>query len=194
MQTPISDSTHTATDPALAGRIAVITGAASGIGAATARRFAASGAGVALIARRADRLEKLAGELGRDRAVAAPADVTDPSSLDAAATLIADRLGAVDIVVANAGVMLPAPLEERRVDEWRRMVDLNLVGVLETVRVFLPALLESAARSGVADLMLISSLGARATFPGYAVYGATKAAVSYLAAPGARSWRPAASA
>jgi NADP-dependent 3-hydroxy acid dehydrogenase YdfG len=81
--------------------------------------------------------------------------------------------------------MLPRPLEQLRRDEWRRMIDLNLVGVLDTVRVFLPGLREAAARRGVADLMLVSSLGARVTFPGYAVYGATKAAVSYLAG----AWR-----
>jgi NADP-dependent 3-hydroxy acid dehydrogenase YdfG len=98
---------------------------------------------------------------------------------------VAERLGPVDLVVANAGVMLPSPLEELRVQEWRRMVDLNLVGVLETVRVFLPALLEAGDGRDVADLLLISSLGARVTFPGYAVYGATKAAVSYLAS----AWR-----
>src|SRR4051812_49636685 len=81
--------------------------------------------------------------------------------------------------------MLPSPLEELRADEWRRMIDVNLVGVLETVRAFLPALLAAAERRGFADLMLVSSLGARVMFPGYAVYGAGKAAVSYLA----RAWR-----
>jgi NADP-dependent 3-hydroxy acid dehydrogenase YdfG len=164
----------------LEGRIAVVTGAASGIGEATARRFASAGARVALIARRADRLDALAGEL--DGALAVPADVTDPAALDAAAALVSDRLGAADLVVLNAGVMLPSPVEELRIDEWRRMIDLNLVGVLESARAFLPALIEAR---GVADLMLVSSLGARVTFPGYAVYGATKAAVSYLAS----SWR-----
>lgn len=162
-----------------------MTGAASGIGAATARRLAAGGAAVALIARRADRLDALVDELGADRALAVPADVTDPAALEAAAEAVAHRFGPADLVVANAGVMLPAPVEELRGDEWRRMVDLNVVGVLETVRAFLPALLAAAARRDVADLMLISSLGARVAFPGYAVYGATKAAVSYLAA----AWR-----
>ena len=185
MQTHTPPSPLTTIEPKLAGRTAVVTGAASGMGAATARRFAAAGARVALIARRADRLDALVEELGADRALAVPADVTDPAALDAAGALVADRLGPVDLVIANAGVMLPGPLAELRVQEWRRMIDLNLGGVLETVRVFLPALLASAERRGVADLMLISSLGARVTFPGYAVYGATKAAVSYLGA----AWR-----
>ena len=173
------------TDGALAGRTAVITGAASGIGAATARRFAAAGARVALIARRADRLDELAEDFGAERAFAVPADVTAGAALDNAAAAVADRFGGVDLVVANAGVMLPGPVEELRSDEWRRMVELNLGGVLETARAFLPTLIEAGDRRGVADLMLISSLGARVTFPGYAVYGATKAAVSYLAA----AWR-----
>lgn len=178
-------SPSTASGQPLAGRVAVVTGAASGIGAAAARRFADAGARVALIARRADRLHALADELGAERALAVPADVTDPAALDAAGALVANRLGRVDLVVANAGVMLPSPLEELRIDEWRRMIDLNLVGVLETVRVFLPALLEAGERRDVVDLMLVSSLGARVTFPGYAVYGATKAAISYLAS----AWR-----
>ena len=132
-------------------RTAVITGAASGIGAATARRLVASGARVALIARRADRLQALTDELG-DAALAVPADVTDPDALNAAAAVVEERFGTVDLVVANAGVMLPAPVGELRVDEWRRMIDLNLVGVLETVRVFLPAL-ERGARRSRADLL-----------------------------------------
>jgi NADP-dependent 3-hydroxy acid dehydrogenase YdfG len=180
-----SASPQTAAEGRLAGRVAVVTGAASGIGAATARAFAGAGAEVGLIARRADRLEALAAELGTERAVALPADVADPDALGAAATTLAERFGAADLLVANAGVMLPSPLDEGRSDEWRQMIDVNLVGVLETVRAFLPALTEAAERKGVADLILTSSLGARVTFSGYSVYGATKAAVSYLAA----AWR-----
>ncbi|HWV85165.1 MAG TPA: SDR family oxidoreductase [Capillimicrobium sp.] len=165
----------------LDGRVAVVTGASSGIGVATARRLAAGGAAVALIARRADRLDALASELG-DRALPVAADATDPDALDAAAASIADRLGAPDLVVANAGVMLPAPFEEGRRDDWLRMVDLNLVGVLDTLRAFLPGVLSAADADRPADLVVVSSLAARATFPGYAVYCATKAAVTHLAA------------
>ncbi len=175
----------TAADERLAGRIALVTGAASGIGAATARGLAAAGAAVGLLARRADRLEALAAELGAERAVALPADVADPDALGRAAATLAERFGGADLVVANAGVMLPAPLDDGHSDEWRQMIDVNLVGVLETARAFLPALTEAAERKGVADLVLVSSLGARATFSGYSVYGATKAAVSYLGS----AWR-----
>jgi NADP-dependent 3-hydroxy acid dehydrogenase YdfG len=162
----------------LDGRVAVVTGAASGIGAATARRLAADGASVALLARRRERLESLAAELG-DRALAVPVDVTDPRAVDDAAARVADGLGRVDLVVNNAGVMLAAPLTELRYDEWTRMLDTNVRGVLEIVRAFVPGLVE-AAKDGPADLIDISSVGARQTYPGYAVYGATKAAVTYL--------------
>jgi len=106
-------------------------------------------------------------------------------ALAQAAETISQALGNADIVVANAGVMLPSPLEELRADEWQRMVDLNLTGALHTTQAFLRNLLAAGEARGVADLVLVSSLGARVTFPGYAVYGATKAAVSYLAA----AWR-----
>jgi NADP-dependent 3-hydroxy acid dehydrogenase YdfG len=169
----------------LNGRVAVVTGAASGIGAATARRLVEDGARAALIARRADRLHALVDELDGERALAVTADVTKPAQLDDAAAAIDDRFGFADLIVANAGVMLAAPVEGLRGDDWRQMIDVNLVGVLETVRAFLPGLLKAADQSGVADLMLVSSIGARMTVPGYAIYGATKAAVSYLAS----AWR-----
>jgi NADP-dependent 3-hydroxy acid dehydrogenase YdfG len=163
----------------LTGRVAVVTGASSGIGAATARALAAGGARVALLARRRERLDGLAGELG-DSAFAVAADVTSPDELAAAAAAVADRLGRPDLVVANAGVMLPAPLAALRADEWRRMLDVNVTGVLDTVRAFLPALTDAAAH-GPADLVTISSLAARHRMPDFAVYGATKAAVTALA-------------
>jgi NADP-dependent 3-hydroxy acid dehydrogenase YdfG len=156
-------------------RIAVITGASSGIGAATARALAAQGAKVALIARRADRLEALAGELG---GIGLAADVGDADAVARAAERIRDELGTPDLVVANAGVMLPAPFEDARRDHWRRMLDANLAGLLNTAAAFTPDLL---AAEGPADLVIVSSIGAHQLFPGYAVYAATKAAATQLA-------------
>jgi NADP-dependent 3-hydroxy acid dehydrogenase YdfG len=163
----------------LDGRIAVVTGASSGIGAATARALVAGGAQVALLARRRDRLDALAGDLG-DRALPIAADVSRPDELLAAAEQVGDRLGRPDLVVANAGVMLGAAIDKRRADDWRQMLDVNVTGVLDTVRAFTPALLE-AAQDGPADLVTLSSVAARQRFPEYAVYGATKAAVTALA-------------
>jgi NADP-dependent 3-hydroxy acid dehydrogenase YdfG len=163
----------------LTGRVAVITGGSSGIGEATARAFAAGGARVALLARRSDRIAAIAAELG-DAAHAVAVDVTEPEALLAAADEVAERLGPPDLVVANAGVMLAAAIEKRRADEWHRMIDVNVTGVLGTVRAFTPALLAAAER-GRADLVTISSRAARDRFPEYAVYGATKAAVTALA-------------
>ena len=158
-------------------RTALITGASSGIGAATARTLAAAGHRVVLTARRADRLQALADELGPG-ARALPVDVAD---VDAVGTL-AERAGPdVDLVVANAGVMLPGAIEAGAVEEWRRMLDANLVGLLATVRAFLPGLLTHAAAGRPADLVVTSSIAARVAFPGYAVYTATKAAASALA-------------
>ncbi|MEH3052743.1 MAG: SDR family oxidoreductase [Patulibacter minatonensis] len=155
----------------LQGRVAVITGASSGIGAATARRFASEGADVALLARRTDRLDALALELAEygAKVLALPADVTDPPSLAAAAERIAAELGRVDLLVNNAGVMLLSPFEADRVDEWRQMIDVNLTGVLETTRVFLPAI-----RAGGGDVVNVSSVSGRVTFELNSVYNATK--------------------
>ncbi|MFC3572773.1 SDR family oxidoreductase [Streptomyces yaanensis] len=166
----------------LAGRTAVVTGAASGIGEAVAVVLAAQGARVALLARRADRLEAVAGKIRADggQALAVVADVTDDASVEAAVARIHEAYGAVDLVVNNAGVMLPNPVDEGRLDEWQRMLDTNVTGVLRVVRAFTADLVAAAAEGRTADLVNISSIGAHITFPNYAVYGATKAAVTYL--------------
>lgn len=170
--------TTSSTQP-LTGRVAVVTGASSGIGAATARTLAAQGARVALLARRADRLEGLAAELG-DAALAVQADVADLASLKGGAARIAEEFGPVDLVVNNAGVMLAAPFEEGRADEWQRMIDTNVTGALRVVDAFLPDLLAAAAEGRTADLINISSIAATDKFPSFAVYTATKAAISHF--------------
>jgi NADP-dependent 3-hydroxy acid dehydrogenase YdfG len=172
------ESTQTTHLP-LAGRVAVVTGATSGIGAATARRLAADGAAVGLVGRREDRLRGLAGELGQD-AVYAAADVSDRDAVEDAAKSIRGRLGRVDLVVANAGVMLPAPFEQADPTEWDRMLDTNVRGLLATGRAFAGDLLAAAAEGGPADLVHVGSIGGHEVFPNYGVYGATKAAVAHL--------------
>ena len=166
------------------GRTAVVTGAASGIGAAVAERFAAEGAQVALLARREDRLRELAAHINSagGTAIGLPADVGDVAAVAAAAEKIAGDLGSVDVLVNNAGVMLPGEITEQPTSEWQRMIDTNLLGALHAVRAFVPALIDAAGETGVADLINISSIGGKLVFPRYAVYGATKAALTQLSA------------
>ncbi|TXS36222.1 SDR family oxidoreductase [Streptomyces sp. OR43] len=168
----------------LAGRTAVITGAASGMGNATAQLLAAHGVRVALLARREDRLTELAGKITADggQALVVVTDVTDQASVDAAAERVRTEFGPVDLVVNAAGVMLPNPVDAGRADEWQRMLDTNVTGVLRIIRAFTADLVAAAAGGRTADLVNISSIGAHVTFPNYAVYGATKAALTYLSA------------
>ena len=148
-------------------RVAVVTGASSGIGEATARALAADGHRVALLARRADRIQALADELGS--AIAIAADVTDRDSLVAAAGRVRDELGAADVLVNNAGVMLLGPfISEQRI-EHRRMVETNLLGAMTATEVFLDQL-----RDGGGDLVNLSSVAGRTARAGNAVYAATK--------------------
>jgi NADP-dependent 3-hydroxy acid dehydrogenase YdfG len=176
------ESTQTTHLP-LTGRVAVVTGATSGIGAATARRLAADGAAVAIVGRREERLRDLAAEL-RDATEAdvtrVTADVSDRDAVERAAGAIRDRLGRVDLVVANAGVMLAAPFEAADTAEWDRMLDTNVRGLLATGRAFAGDLLAAAADGGPADLVHVGSIGGHEVFPNYGVYGATKAAVAHL--------------
>jgi NADP-dependent 3-hydroxy acid dehydrogenase YdfG len=164
---------------ALSGRVAVVTGATSGIGAAIARRLAAGGASVALIGRREDRLKELATGIGT-AALPVTVDITDQEAVYAAAATIRSTLGQVDLVVANAGVMLAAPFEAGRTDEWDQMLGTNLNGLLYTARAFVDDLLAAAAGDKRADLVLVGSIGGHTVFPNYAVYTATKAAVAHL--------------
>lgn len=172
-------TTETHTTAPLAGRVAVITGASSGIGEATAKRLAASGAKVALLARRADRLERLVAEIG-GTALALPLDVTDAAAVRVAAERVAAELGTVDVLFNNAGVMLPSPVDELRFDQWQQQIDLNVAGLMNVIGAFVPQLLKSAADKGVADLINTSSIAAQNIFPNFAVYSGTKAFVTHM--------------
>ena len=150
------------------GRVAVITGASSGIGEATARALSANGLRVALLARRADRIQALADELGSG-ALAIQADVTDRDSLFAAAERVKSALGGTDVLVNNAGIMLLAPFSSEHHDDHRRMVETNLLGAMSATEVFLDQLRDSHG-----DLVNLSSVAGRTARPGNAVYAATK--------------------
>ncbi len=150
------------------GRVAVITGASSGIGEATARALAADGHRLALLARRTDRVEALASELGSG-ALAIEADVTDRGSIVAAAERVQAELGGAGILVNNAGVMLLAPFSSEQNAEIRQMVETNLLGTMTTTQVFLDQL-----RDGGGDLVNISSVAGRTARAGNAAYAATK--------------------
>jgi NADP-dependent 3-hydroxy acid dehydrogenase YdfG len=150
------------------GRVAVITGASSGIGEATARALATDGHRLALLARRVDRIEALADEAG-EGAIAIEADVTDRDSLVAAAPRVQRELGGADILVNNADVMLLAPFTSDQRVEHRRMVETNLLGAMTATEVFLDQL-----RRGGGDLVNLSSVAGRTARPGNAVYAATK--------------------
>lgn len=160
---------------ALRGTVALVTGASSGIGEATARALAADGAAVALVARRQDRLDALAAELG-DSAVTIVADITDRDQARAAVTQTVEAFGRLDIVVNNAGVMLLGPIEGAPIEEWDRMIDLNLTALLSVTEAALPHLLHAAESDPrrVADIVNISSTAGRQVKRGSAVYNLTK--------------------
>lgn len=180
MTTQPTSSANPARD--LEGRVAVVTGASSGIGAETARELAARGAAVALLARRAERLEELAARIAKDggRALAVPADVTDADALRAARETIVAELGRPAIVVNNAGVMLPAPIEQHLTDQWQRQIDLNISALMTTIDVFLDDLVAAGTAGGPADLVNISSIAGENLFGTFAVYSGTKAFVTHL--------------
>jgi NADP-dependent 3-hydroxy acid dehydrogenase YdfG len=162
----------------LEGTVALVTGASSGIGEATALELARLGAKVAVAARRRDRLDALASQIGElgGEALVIEADVTDEVVARGAVESTVERFGRLDTVIANAGVMLLGPIEDAPLDEWERMLDLNLRGLLYTAHAALPHLL-SAAQSeprNVADLVLISSVAGRVARLGSGVYNMTK--------------------
>lgn len=156
----------------LVGRAAVITGASSGIGRATALALAGAGVRVGLAARRAERLEELEKEIGRagGEAITIPTDVTDYGQAEAMIRHAEGTFGGVDVLVNVAGVMLPAPIAKADPADWRRMVDVNLVGVLHATRAVLPGMLQR----GGGHIVNVSSTSGRTHQPLFSVYAATK--------------------
>lgn len=156
---------------ALQNTVALVTGASSGIGEATARRLAAEGAAVAVAARRLDRLERLAREIddAGGRALAIESDVTDRAQAEALVERTVAELGRLDTVVNNAGVMLLGPFTSEQHDEQRQMIETNLMGAIATTEVFLDQL-----RDGGGDLVNISSVAGRRPRAASAVYNLTK--------------------
>ena len=160
----------------LEGTVALVTGASSGIGEATAAILAEEGARVALAARRRDRLEALAQRLGTDNALVIEADVTDPERAASAVSQTVDHFGRLDTLVNNAGVMLLGPIVGAPIEEWQRMVNLNLLGLLYCTHAALPHLLAAAEQEprSVADVVNVSSVAGRVARLNSGVYNATK--------------------
>jgi NADP-dependent 3-hydroxy acid dehydrogenase YdfG len=158
--------------------VSLVTGASSGIGQATARTLAARGAAVALVARRADRLQELAAEIADAGGTVLPveADVSDREQAEAAVARTVEELGRLDLLVNNAGVMLLGPIADAPIAEWEQMVEVNLLGLLYTAHAALPHLLAAAGEGPreVADLVNISSVAGRMARKGSGVYNATK--------------------
>jgi NADP-dependent 3-hydroxy acid dehydrogenase YdfG len=161
----------------LADTVALITGASSGIGEATALALAAEGATVAIAARRRDRLEALAKRIGDDtRVLVLETDVTDRDQARAMVERTVDEYGRLDTVINNAGVMLLGPILDAPLEEWEEMVHLNLLGLLYTTHAALPHLLKAAESEPrrVADIVNVSSVAGRVARLGSGVYNATK--------------------
>lgn len=163
-------------------RVAVISGASSGIGLFTAKLLAARGAKVALLARRKDVLEQAVSEIraAGGEALALTVDVTDQASVDAAAAAVEQAYGPANLVFNNAGIMLPGAIEERKVGEWEQQIDLNITGAMRVIAAFVPQLTRSAELGATVDLINTSSIAGQNIYPYFAVYSATKAYVSHL--------------
>ena len=169
----------------LDGTVALITGASSGIGAATALELAGLGAAVSLVARRSDRLEDLAPTIrGRGgTALVLKADITDEPQAREVVDRTAAELGRLDTLVNNAGVMLLGPVADAPMSEWQRMININLLGLLYCTHAALPLLLDAVGTSPrrVADIVNISSVAGRTVRSGSAIYNATKHGVGAFA-------------
>jgi NADP-dependent 3-hydroxy acid dehydrogenase YdfG len=167
---------------ALVGTVALVTGASSGIGAATARALAEQGATVALLARRADRLRDLAAEIeaAGAAAIVVAGDVTDAQQVASAIESTVDKLGRLDTLVNNAGLMRTSDAADAALKDWDDLVTVNIQGVLYATHAALPHLIAAAADSprGVADVVTISSTAGRVARPNTAVYSLTKFGVN----------------
>ncbi len=165
-------------EPVLDGTVALVTGASSGIGAATAAALAAQGAAVALAARRADRLEAVAAGIREQggSALVLDCDITDEQQAAGAVERTVTELGRLDTLINNAGVMLLGPVAGAPVAEWQQMVELNVLGLLYCAHAALPHLLRAAENGPrqVADMVNISSVAGRAARNGNGVYALTK--------------------
>src|ERR1700744_2568663 len=161
----------------IAGKVVVITGASSGLGEATARMLSAQGARVVLGARRQDRIQALARALGGDdKGLAVTTEVTDRAQVKRLVDAAVQTYGRIDVMINNAGVMPQAPLERLKVDEWDRMIDVNIKGVLYGIAAPLPYM--QRQKSG--HFINVSSVAGHKVGPGFAVYAATKHAVRAL--------------
>ena len=160
------------------GKIVVVTGASSGLGEATARLLSAQGATVVLGARRADRLHSLAKDLeaGGGKAFVLQTDVTRSEQVKALVDLAGQSYGRLDVMINNAGIMPQAPLEQLKIDEWDRMIDVNIKGVLYGIAAALPHM----QRQKAGHFINVSSVAGHRVGPGFAVYAATKHAVRAL--------------
>jgi NADP-dependent 3-hydroxy acid dehydrogenase YdfG len=156
----------------LKGKIAVVTGASSGIGEATATKLAEQGAKVVLVARRKERLEKLAKKIkaGGGEALVVEADITDQKTCQKVVGQVLDKWKKIDILVNNAGVMLLGPTADAPIEEWERMIKINLLGLLYMTYAALPTM----RKAGSGHLVNISSVAGRTARAGSAVYNATK--------------------
>lgn len=160
----------------LTGKIALVTGASSGIGAATAAKLAEAGAKVGIAARRTEKLQDLKTQIearGGD-ALVIHMDVVDTASVEAGVRKLVDTYGSVDILVNNAGLMPLSDIDQFKVDEWHRMVDVNMKGLLNTTAAVLPQMI----RQHSGHVFNMSSIAGRKVFKGLAVYCATKHAVT----------------
>lgn len=160
----------------LSGKVVAITGASSGIGEATALMCARAGAAVALGARRADRIEELAARIEADGGVATaiPVDIAAEAQAHGFVTTAQERLGRLDALVNNAGVMLLGPVEGADTEQWRRMIDVNVLGLLYCTHAALPLMREQ----GGGHIVNVSSVAGRRASFGSAVYNLTKFGVT----------------